>query len=340
MEGTWMTASLRRWSGLVLVLIAGAALMLAPPTTVRAQPSNPVEDDGGTPLLRDVLNVTGRNYSKAKAAAQASKKRQLQLSLQVRASRARLDELSPQIGTLAAESYRTGRVGAAAVLLASSSPDSFLERALALNEMNIFNDRKLHELKVAIDQLSRAKLALDAEVRREQNQLLVMAKQKQEAEKALALVGGDRLTGGLVAATSPVARPAPRRADGTFANESCTKEDPTTSGCLTPRTLHAYKETRRAGFTRFAGCFRSGGPFEHPKGLACDWSLRENGFSPASTRDQRLYGNNLAAFLVRNADRLGILYVIWNRQIWFPATGWKSYRGNSAHTDHIHMSML
>ena len=33
------------------------------------------------------------------------------------------------------------------------------------------------------------------------------------------------------------------------------------------------------------------------------------------------------AFLVRNADRLGVLYVIWNRQIWFPATGWKSYRG-------------
>jgi hypothetical protein len=46
------------------------------------------------------------------------------------------------------------------------------------------------------------------------------------------------------------------------------------------------------------------------------------------------------AFLVRNADRLGVLYVIWNRQIWFPATGWKSYRGASAHTDHVHVSML
>ena len=38
------------------------------------------------------------------------------------------------------------------------------------------------------------------------------------------------------------------------------------------------------------------------------------------------YGNNLMAFLVRNADRLGVLYVIWFRQIWFPATGWKSYQ--------------
>jgi hypothetical protein len=46
------------------------------------------------------------------------------------------------------------------------------------------------------------------------------------------------------------------------------------------------------------------------------------------------------AFLVRNADRLGVLYVIWFRQIWLPATGWKAYHGASAHTDHVHVSML
>ena len=27
----------------------------------------------------------------------------------------------------------------------------------------------------------------------------------------------------------------------------------------------------------------------------------------------------------RNADALGILYVIWYKRIWFPATGWKSW---------------
>ena len=65
-----------------------------------------------------------------------------------------------------------------------------------------------------------------------------------------------------------------------------------------------------------------------------------SGFATAANRDQKMYGNNLAAFLIRNADRLGILYVIWYRQIWFPATGWKSYSGASDHTDHVHMSML
>jgi hypothetical protein len=52
------------------------------------------------------------------------------------------------------------------------------------------------------------------------------------------------------------------------------------------------------------------------------------------------YGNNLMAFLVRNADRLGIYYVIWYAQIWFPATGWKAYHGVSNHKDHVHVSLL
>lgn len=46
------------------------------------------------------------------------------------------------------------------------------------------------------------------------------------------------------------------------------------------------------------------------------------------------------AFLVRNADRLGIYYVIWYKQIWFPARGWSTYHGVSDHTDHVHVSML
>ena len=68
--------------------------------------------------------------------------------------------------------------------------------------------------------------------------------------------------------------------------------------------------------------------------------LAKSGFSPWHNQDTREYGNNLMAFLVRNADRLGILYVIWNKMIWQPATGWKSYHGPSDHTDHVHVSML
>lgn len=277
----------------------------------------------------------------AKSKLDKSKKRQLELAVEVERAKADLEALAPQVGQIAAQSYRTGRIGAIAMLLESDAPDSFVRRAAALDEMNMVNEKKLAEVNTVKSRAEQAKLALDAEVREQQKQTALMAKDKRDADKALALVGGQGFTGGLVDAVSPVARIAPgRTADGDWKPQSCSEDDPTTSGCVTPRTLHAYKEVKRAGFNRFVGCHRNGGPYEHPKGRACDWSLQKSGFSPWHNNDTRMYGNNVAAFLIRNADRLGIYYVIWNRQIWFPATGWKSYSGPSNHTDHVHMSLL
>ncbi|MFU8852269.1 coiled-coil domain-containing protein [Micromonospora sp. SL1-18] len=339
-----MTAPLRRCLTPVVAVLAALAIV-AGPTPAMAAPTNPTpsghEEDDEPPLITDVLDAANRGYLKAKAKLAKSKRRQLQLALEINAARAELDALRPQVGQIAAQSYRTGRVGVLAMLLESNTPDTFVQRAAGLDELNLVNAQKLAAANAAKTRAEQAKLALDAEVREQQKQANAMAREKAEAEKALKLVGGRGFTGGLVSATSPVARIGPgRTADGGWTAESRTAKDPTTSGYITPRTLHAYKEVRRAGFDRFAGCYRPGGPWEHPKGRACDWSLQKSGFAPWHNNDMRMYGNNVAAFLIRNADRLGIYYVIWNRQIWFPATGWRSYSGPSNHTDHVHMSML
>ncbi|MGC1214830.1 MAG: hypothetical protein WA890_26675 [Micromonospora sp.] len=339
-----MTAPLRRWLTPVVAVLAALAIVTGPTPAVAA-PSTPTpsghEEDGDPPLITDAVEAANRGYTQAKAKLAKSKKRQLQLAMEVSRAEGELAALQPQVTEIAAQSYRTGRVGPATMLLGSSTPDSFVRRAFALDELNMVNAQKLAAVNAVRTRAQQAKLALDAEVREQQKQANLMAREKRETEKALALVGGIGFTGGLVAATSPVARIGPgRTADGDWKPESCSENDPTTSGCITPRTLHAYKEVRRAGFNRFAGCYRPGGPWEHPKGRACDWSLQKSGFAPWHNDDTRMYGNNVAAFLIRNADRLGIYYVIWNRQIWFPATGWKSYSGPSNHTDHVHMSLL
>ena len=336
-----MNPSLRRLLLSVLALLTATAVLAAPPGVAFAEPGHdePVEDE--PPLLREVLQVAGERYLEAKAAYKASKKRQLQLSLELEDAESRLEELLPSVREVAEHSYRIGKLTPTTVLLNSSSSNSFRDRVVALDELNRLNDRKLDELNRLRDTVAAAKRGIDAEVKRQKEQLAIMARQKKEAEEALKLVGGETLTaGGLVAAESPKARPAPRNPDGSWPQESCTEDDPTTNGCLTPRTLHAYKEVRRAGFTKYVSCWRPGDKWEPPKGRACDWSLRESGFSPPRNEAERLYGNNLTAFLVRNADELGILYVIWYRQIWFPATGWKSYSGASPHIDHVHMSIL
>ncbi|TCB99603.1 hypothetical protein E0H26_03330 [Micromonospora zingiberis] len=337
-----MTAPLRRWLTPVVAVFAAFAVFAGPmPAPAAPKPPAPSDHDD-PPMLNDLIEASSRDFSKAKANLEKSKKKQLSLALEVRRAQADLDALAPQVAEIATQSYRTGRVGAIAMLLQSNAPDSFLDRASALDELNLVNGKKLGEVNAVKLRAETAKLALDAEVREQQKLTNDMARKKNEAEKSLRLVGGTGLTGGLVAATSPVARVAPNRAaDGSWKPESCSQKDPTTSGCITPRTLHMYKEVKRAGFDRFVGCFRPGDKFEHPKGRACDWSLQNRGFAPWHNNDTRIYGNNLAAFLVRNADRLGVYYVIWNRQIWFVTSNtWSSYSGPSNHTDHVHVSLF
>jgi len=338
-----VTAPLRRWLTPVAAVLAALA-MLAGPVPASAAPTSPPQPSGHDEepeLLGDLIEVRNREYVKASAQLKKSKERQAALEQEVKKAQAELDALTPQVAQIATQSYRTGRVGAISMLLEADNPDSFIARATALDELNRVNDRRLNTVNAVKIRAEQAKLAVDAEVRKQQKLENDLERGKIEAEKALRLVGGQGLTGGLVDAESPVARIAPgRTSDGGWTSLGCTEDDPTTGGCITARTLHMYQEVKRAGFNRFVGCYRSGGPYEHPKGRACDWSLQNSGFRSWYNNDMRMYGNNLTAFLVRNADRLGVYYVIWNRQIWFPATGWKSYSGPSNHTDHVHVSML
>jgi hypothetical protein len=65
------------------------------------------------------------------------------------------------------------------------------------------------------------------------------------------------------------------------------------------------------------------------------------------TETNRAIGDQIAAWLVANADRLAVKYVIWYERIWTPAEGWHAYAHPSgqttsptlAHRDHVHLSV-
>ena len=339
-----MTPRVRRWLGLALAQLAATTLLLAPvasPAWAAPGGSSEVPDEGDTNgTIDEVLDSVGRRYVEAKNAYDQSKTRQEELNKKVADAEAKRDAMLPTISKIANSSYRTGRISPISLMLNRQDSAGFFTTASRFDEYAQLNSDKIAKLQKAIDEVSRTKAALDAEVQTADKQLKIMDNKKQEAESALKLVGGQNFTGGLIDFKSKEAAPAPRAGDGSWPKESCSIPDPTTSGCITPRTKHMFDEVKKAGFDRFVGCHRNGGPFEHPKGRACDWSLQNSGFAKWHNDDTRTYGNNLMAFAVRNADRLGILYVIWNRQIWFPATGWKRYSGPSTHEDHVHISML
>jgi hypothetical protein len=339
----------RRAATVAALLVLSTLLVTAPPGAAAApmpaaQPGDGPDDEGGTPTLRQVLEAAARGYLEAKVKLDASKKRQVQLNVQLKGTELRLNALLVEVGAVASVAYRSGRLGPVSALLASRSPDAFLARAQAVELMAHRDNAKLRELTQLRTEYVRNKQRIDAEVAEQAKQVKIMKRKQDDAERALVAVGGAP-TGGFVSATSPLAKPAPRNADGSWPTESCIIDDPTTSSCVTPRTLHAYQQARAAGFRRFTNCHRTGGGGEHPKGRACDFSAQVGGFGGTATGGDRRYGNDLAAYFVRNADRLGVLYVIWFRQIWFPGSGWRAYSGangdpSSDHENHVHLSLL
>jgi hypothetical protein len=333
-----------RGVALLVALVAATVVSVGAPVVPTAAVAVTPPDEGDNKKLRDALEAASKGHLEAKAKLENSKKRQRALNQELRRLEEQLAALTVEVNAVAAQSYRLGRLGPVSVLLNSASPEEFLERAARLDLIAQRDGRHLRALAEAQEQAARAKAAIDYEVAEQEKQLAIMAKRKQEAERALAAVSSGS-SGGFINPNSPLAKPAPRNSDGSWPSESCTVDDPTTSGCITPRTLHALNQAKAAGFKRYVSCYRSGGSGEHPKGRACDFSAATGGFEDVhATGGDKTYGDNLASFFVKNADRLGVLYVIWYRQIWMPGTGWRSYDGGSspagAHTNHVHVSII
>ncbi|MGY0233910.1 coiled-coil domain-containing protein [Longispora urticae] len=328
--------SLRRRVAALMAVVMAATLLAGAPA--QADP------EGGTKALRDALEAASKGYQDAKTAIANAKKRQGELSVEVTNSEAKVKDLVVAVGRLAAAQYRGGTTSELNVLLNSTSADSYLQSASTMRYMSERDARSITDLKKAQAALTQQRKDLDAAINEQEAQLKELKKRQEDALKALRNAGGGDPTlgfGELPAGASP----APRNPDGSWPSEGCSVKDPTTGGCISPRTLHAYNETKKAGFNHFVSCYRSGEDGgEHPRGRACDWAANTSGFQDvdASGAD-REYGNRLAAWYISNADRLAVLYVIWYRQIWMPGTGWRSYSGGggpaAAHTNHVHLSI-
>ena len=117
--------------------------------------------------------------------------------------------------------------------------------------------------------------------------------------------------------------------------------------------MRAYPVTSSFGISRACSV---GGQSEHKEGRAFDWAVN------ASVPYQRAAADSMISWLTKRdnfgndkamARRLGVMYIIWNRRIWFPWGGWETYCVQKPfgchspgdrrslrhpHTDHVHFS--
>jgi len=117
------------------------------------------------------------------------------------------------------------------------------------------------------------------------------------------------------------------------------------------KVMRAYPNTSTYGISR--AC-HIGGRSEHKEGRAWDWKVNH------AVRSQRRVANDFLDWLLKKdrfgnrramTRRFGIMYLIWNKRIWTPWYGWRSYcemhngvcyasdgGARSPHTDHVHFS--
>ncbi|MEV0896659.1 hypothetical protein [Actinoplanes sp. NPDC049802] len=334
----------RRLAALLALLVTACGLAVASPATAAprpfAAPGDSGDDgEGGSKSLIERLEKASSGFVEAKKKLKASKEQQVKLTAELKRLDAELGPQQDKLDLIATQAYTSGRAGPMTAVLGADSADGFLGRAETLAIVAADQNRAIENLKTTRENQQKAKDALDIAIKDQQKQVTVMAKQKAQAEAALKAANqGAAASSSSDGGSSADADPGP-------SGSSCNLDDPTgTGGCVTATLLHAYKQARADGFTRYTKCWRTQNSGEHPKGRACDFSSAKGTFGGDATGGDKTYGDNLANYFINNADDLDVLYVIWYRRIWLPSSGWKSYSGaggdpSSDHTNHVHLSV-
>lgn len=116
------------------------------------------------------------------------------------------------------------------------------------------------------------------------------------------------------------------------------------AGGLTARMVNVRTEIdRRFGPFKVIGCLRPGDPQDHGSGTACDFMESTGGTMP--TADRQRHGDQVAAWVIANASRLGVKYVIWRQRIYdMRSPGWDPMEDRGSitanHYDHVHVSVF
>lgn len=320
-----------------LTIVAGLAIV-AVPAAARAEPG----EEGMNSLFMELAEVQ-QAYLDAQARLDASVARQQELTETLETADEKMATYQKAVGKIGHRAYMAAGLTSVTTVISSGTMKEFLD-VWSIEEMLVNHEAsQVRALVDAVAEANALQASIEAEVAEQAAALQEMQERKLQAENALWRAGSTGPSQGFTANATVVAAPAPRNPDGTWPAEQRTVWEEISSNYITPRMAHARDEAYRAGFTYETSCYYGGGTGQHPLGRACDFAVEPCRFCGDATGAARQYGTDLAAFFVFNAQRLGVLYVIWYRQIWLPSSGWRSYSGcctsSQMHTNHVHVSV-
>ncbi|MEV5890434.1 coiled-coil domain-containing protein [Nonomuraea fuscirosea] len=271
------------------------------------------------------------DYYESRVAGQKAERAEKAAREKLSAAQEVYDRQSTELRAMAIAKYIGGDPGTAGLLTSEGDPSALLARMALAQHMIDLQDARLSGYARVRD--DRRQAEQDAAARTEELQASTeeLEKRKKKAERQIEKIK-DRID---LLYTAP----GVRRPDGTWVPQL-----PAGTDNVTPR-MRLVKELIQQRFQvpYGIGCYRAiqdGG--EHPLGRACDFMLSRGGAFPSGAELKR--GDEIAAWAIKNAKRLGIMYIIYRQRIWHTRTGgWRtmSDRGGTTanHYDHPHISV-
>ncbi|RCV50234.1 coiled-coil domain-containing protein [Marinitenerispora sediminis] len=311
----------RRAGTAALVAVLAAASVFAParPEPAAAAPGAPMApgeslDDllSRADALGDEYNGELRDMEAVIADAEKAEER-------AQRTREEVETARDQVQQLAVASYQTGGLEPALTLFVEEDPQDIIDRAMLVDHLATANHDRIEQLQQAIARDEKAQESAQEKVDQVQADLDQLEGQREEVQALIADYPVQEMGG---------------------------------PDSLTPRTrqmkeliIEEFGENRSQGGV---GCYRPDGGWvvgEHPKGRACDFMVNPNGQMPS--QEQIDHGYAIAEWAQENAERLGIMYIIYRQQIWDIRRGGEGWRDMSDrgsitenHFDHVHISMF
>ncbi|WP_026120652.1 coiled-coil domain-containing protein [Nocardiopsis potens] len=230
-----------------------------------------------------------------------------------------VDDAREQVQQLAIASYTSGGLDPSLTVFVEEDPQLLIDQAQLIGHLSANHQERIDALEQAIERDEKARDNAQAKADEVQEDLDELEGRREEVQRLIA--------------EHPQQEMGP-------------------PDSLTPRTrqmrdviTEKFGENRKHGGV---GCYRPDGGYvvgEHPKGRACDFMVDKNGQMPSE--EQIAHGQEIADWAQDNAERLGIMYIIYRQQIWDirrSDEGWRDMadRGSITenHFDHVHISMF
>jgi hypothetical protein len=317
------------------VIVVAAAVTVALPSAATgrtAAPAAAVAPEESLAKLEKRAAVLAKEYrgeianlSDARRAARRANADAKRLTGQLAVARAKVRDM-------AATAYMHGGMDATAV--AVSDPAGAVDGMAVVEYLARDNDRRIQELTRLSEGADTARRTAQEKITDVRELVEDLEKQRTRVKKLLAKFRPQ----------TPVARPASAAA-GSAGAGSGGGNSPIVGDNVTARMRALRNEIdRKFGPFPAIGCFRAGDSGEHGDGRACDFMESTGGQLPSAAA--RAHGDRVAQYVIDNAGRLGLMYVIWRQRIWDTRSsgGWRSMEDRGSitanHYDHVHVSVL